>query len=55
LTKFAWAVTVIFENKNSEIAKHFAKWALSQTNNNDEEWFGNKDFQRVLTKKDGAV
>lgn len=48
--RFAWAMTVTFENKNLPKAKQFAKWALSQMDNGDEEWFGNKDFQRVLMK-----
>jgi len=52
--RFAWAMTIIYENKNIEKAKQFAKWALSQSYNSDEEWFGDKDFHRVLTKNDGA-
>jgi len=52
--RFAWAMTVIYENKNLKKAKQFAKWALSQSDDNDEEWFGDKDFHRVLTKNNGA-
>lgn len=52
--RFAWAMTVIYENKNLEKAKQFAQWALSQSEENDEEWFGDKDFNRVLTKNNGA-
>lgn len=53
-SRFAWAMTVIYENKNLEKAKQFAKWALSKSNDDDEEWFGDKDFHRVLTKNNGA-
>lgn len=52
--RFAWAMTIIFENKNLEKAKQFAKWALSQPDNLNLDWFGNKDFHRVLTKNNGA-
>ena len=52
--RFAWAMTIIFENKNLEKAKQFARWALSQPDVGDEEWFGDKDFHRVLTKNKGA-
>jgi hypothetical protein len=46
--RFAWAMTIIFENKNPEKAKQFARWVLSKVEVDDEEWFGNKDFCRVL-------
>jgi Domain of unknown function (DUF4304) len=52
--RFAWAMTIILENKNLAKAKQFAKWALSQPDNSNTEWFGNKDFQRVLTRNNGA-
>ena len=52
--RFAWAMTIIFENKNIDKAKQFAKWALSQPDNLNSDWFGNKDFNRVLTKNNGA-
>lgn len=52
--RFAWAMTLIFENKNLEKARQFAKWALSQPDNLNSDWFGNKDFHRVLTKNNGA-
>jgi hypothetical protein len=49
--RFAWAMTIIFENKNLQKAKEFAEWAVSHPDNSNTEWFGNKDFRRVLTKK----
>jgi Domain of unknown function (DUF4304) len=52
--RFAWAMTIIFENKNLEKARQFAKWALSQPDNLNSNWFGNKDFHRVLTNNNGA-
>ncbi|TDO26984.1 hypothetical protein BC659_2299 [Sediminibacterium goheungense] len=52
--RFAWAMTIIFENKNLAKARQFAKWALSQPNNFNSDWFGNEDFHRVLTKNKGA-
>jgi hypothetical protein len=51
--RFAWAMTIIFKNKNPEKAKQFAKWAL-QPENIDSEWFGTKDFEKVLAKNNGA-
>ncbi|WP_301930375.1 hypothetical protein [Ferruginibacter sp.] len=52
--RFAWALTVIFENKNIEKAKQFANWALAQSYDGDDEWFGNKDFHRILKKNNAA-
>lgn len=52
--RFAWAMTIIYEAKNPEKSKQFAKWALSQPDNLDSDWFGNRDFQRVLSKSNGA-
>jgi hypothetical protein len=52
--RFAWAITIIFENKDLEKAKQFARWALSQPDNSDREWFGNKDFERILAKNKDA-
>lgn len=52
--RFAWAMAIIFENKNLEKAIRFAKWALSQPDNRNSDWFGNKDFHRVLAKNNGA-
>jgi len=51
--RFAWAMTIVFENKNLEKAKQFAQWALLQPDNLNSDWFGNKDFHRVLTKNNG--
>ena len=51
---FAWAMTIIFENKNLQKAKLFAKWAISQSGNNNMEWFGNKDFHRIVPRKNGV-
>jgi|GEM_PF-1573317 len=48
--RFAWAMTIIFENKNKEKARQFAKWALSRPDNRNSNWFGNKDFERVLSE-----
>jgi hypothetical protein len=52
--RFAWAMTIIYENKNLKKAKQFAKWALSQSDDSDVEWFGDKDFHRILTKNNSA-
>lgn len=52
--RFAWAMTIIFENNNLQKAKQFAKWGLSNLAESNNDWFGNKDFDRVLTKNDGA-
>lgn len=46
--RFAWAMTIIFENKNLDKAKKFAKWGLSNLTISDNEWFGKVDFERVL-------
>ncbi len=48
--RFAWAMTIIFENRNLEKAKQFANWALSLPENLNSDWFGNNDFHRVLKK-----
>jgi hypothetical protein len=52
--RFAWAMALIFEDKNPEKARQFARWALSKEKAGDKEWFGDKDFHRVLTKGNGA-
>ena len=54
-TRFAWAMTIIFENRNPLKAKQFAKWVLTNSDNSNHKWFfGNKDLRRVLTKNNGA-
>ena len=52
--RFAWAMTIVFETKNLDKAKQFAQWALSQPDSLNSDWFGNKDFHRVLKKNNGA-
>lgn len=47
--RFAWAMTLIFEEKNNSKAREFAKWGLSNLTDSDNNWFGKKDFKRVLT------
>lgn len=49
--RFAWALTVIFENKNHEKAKQFAKWGMSNLEEDGDPWFGKADFERVLSHK----
>jgi Domain of unknown function (DUF4304) len=49
--RFAWAMTVIFENKNLFKAKQFANWFTSKVDDSDDDWFGNKDIARVIAKK----
>ena len=52
--RFAWAMTIIFENKNLDRAKQFAKWGLSKPDNKNNGWFGSEDFSRILTKNNCA-
>lgn len=52
--RFAWAMTIVFENKNPDKAKQFAQWALLQPDNLNSDWLGNKDFHRVLATYNGA-
>jgi hypothetical protein len=52
--RFAWAMTLVFEKKNPDKAKQFAEWGLSQLEENDRDWFGLKDFERVLSKNNDA-
>ncbi|MBC7722145.1 MAG: DUF4304 domain-containing protein [Pedobacter sp.] len=47
--RFAWAMTLVFEQKNIVKANEFAKWGLSNLTDSDNNWFGKKDFDRVLT------
>lgn len=52
--RFAWAMTIIFENKNLQKAQQFANWFLSNNTDNNDDWFGKQDIDRVLTKNNGA-
>ena len=52
--RFAWAMTIIFENKKHTKAEHFAKWGLLNLEEEMEPWFGKVDFERVLTNNNGA-
>ena len=40
-TRFGWAMTILFENKNLKKAKEFASWTLSHRDN-DIKWFGDE-------------
>ena len=51
--RFAWAMTLIFENKKPLKARQFAKWGLENLGDTDNDWFGKADFDRVL-KNNGA-
>jgi Domain of unknown function (DUF4304) len=53
-TRFAWAMTILFENRNPLKAKSFANWVLANSHNRDDKWFGNKDLNRVLTRNNGG-
>lgn len=46
--RFAWAMTLIFENKDRTKARKFAKYGVSQLEE-DDSWFGMADFKRVLS------
>jgi hypothetical protein len=49
--RFAWATTLFLEEKNISKARQFAKWGLSKI---DEDWFGEVDFERVMSTNNGA-
>lgn len=51
--RFAWAMTIIFENKNLTKAKQFANWGLSNLEEGMGNWFGKEDFDRILATKTG--
>ena len=51
--RFAWAMTLIFEDKKPHKAKQFAKWGVENLGDTDNDWFGKADFDRVL-KNNGA-
>ena len=51
--RFAWALTVFFENKNILKARQFAEYGVSQLEKNDS-WFGMVDFKRVLRENNVA-
>lgn len=48
--RFAWAITVVFEYKDLQKAKQFANWALLQLDEDDKDWFGYDDLERVAKK-----
>ncbi|HEY6504225.1 MAG TPA: DUF4304 domain-containing protein [Chitinophagaceae bacterium] len=54
--RFAWAIALVLEKKNLAKAKQFANWCLSQSQNDEEEeeWFGDKDLKRILKTNNGA-
>lgn len=51
--RFAWAMTLVFEKKDINKAKKFAEWGITQLEENDQ-WFGRKDFERVFHKNNDA-
>jgi hypothetical protein len=51
--RFSWAMTLIFENKDSLKARHFAEYGVSQLDE-DDSWFGMADFKRVLSENNAA-
>jgi Domain of unknown function (DUF4304) len=52
--RFAWAMTLIFENRNYTKAKQFAEWGLLNLEEEMGQWFGKADFERALTSYNGA-
>lgn len=51
--RFAWAISLIFENKEPTKAKQFAEYGLSQLGE-DDDWFGIADFKKVLSENNTA-
>jgi hypothetical protein len=51
--RFAWAMTLIFENSNPTKAKQFAKYGYSKLSKEDK-FFGKLDFKKVLRENNGA-
>ncbi|MFT3703189.1 MAG: DUF4304 domain-containing protein [Agriterribacter sp.] len=49
-TRFAWAMAVIFENKDLLKAKQFANWVTTQSLGKETKWFGYFDSKRILKK-----
>jgi len=48
-TRFAWALAIYFERKNLSKAKQFAKYGLSDLEE-DDTFFGRRDFKRILLR-----
>lgn len=51
--RFAWAMTLVFENKDVLKARQFAQYGVSQLDEGDS-WFGMADFKRVLSENNVA-
>jgi hypothetical protein len=51
--RFAWAMTLIFENKDLVKARQFAQYGVNQLDDNAS-WFGMADFKRVLSENNVA-
>ncbi len=51
--RFAWALTKVYELKNPDKSKQFAKYGLSKLDS-DSTFFGKIDFQKVIAKETGA-
>jgi hypothetical protein len=51
--RFAWALTKIYEKRNPDKAKKFAKFGLSKLDETST-FIGKVDFERILRKNNGA-
>ena len=52
-TRFAWAMAILYEEKNLTKAKAFAEYILSRPKMSVN-FFGNADLERILSKNNAA-